>query len=233
MTVAICTVSCGKETQITNTRDSLKRKAHRGAGENMAIFAARFIDGRLEGFEKDMKICLTPLQLEPGKDPTHAYLPALAACCGLLEYLAGLYRGKLAGIGWQQISDFAKHYLPQPDYDEEAVRILFEVFRHPIAHRGIASGIWVDRKNGSGKGRRITWQVSADAKRPACEVLSHKGRLTRDPPWPCSFTHRGHIHLRSMWVDVRNAAKRYAADLEDAQLQTRFIACMRQLYPVD
>ena len=199
----------------------------------MAVFAARFIDGRLEGFEKDMKICLTPMRLESSKDPTHAYLPALAACCGLLEYLTGLYRGRLLGNGWKQIAEFAGHYLPQPDYDDEAVRILFEVFRHPIAHRGIASGIWVDRNNGPEKGRRVTWQVSADAKRPACEVLPHKGQLTRDPPWPCSYTHRGHIHLRSMWVDIRSAAKRYAEDVADPQLQTRFVACMKQLYPVE
>src|SRR4051812_46415777 len=113
------------------TRDRTKSRAHRGAGENIAAFAARFIDGRLEGFEKDMKICLTPTRLESSKDPTHAYLPALAACCGLLEYLTGLYRGKLAGNGWKQIAEFAGRYLPQPDYNDEALRILFEVFRHP------------------------------------------------------------------------------------------------------
>lgn len=198
----------------------------------MTVFAARFINGRLEGFEKDMKICLRPMRLESSKDPTHAYLPALAACCGLLEYLTGLYRGTLLGNGWRQIAEFAERYLPQPDYDVEAVRLLFEVFRNPIAHRGIASGIWVDRNNGPGKGRRITWQVSADAKRPACEVLPHKGQLTRDPPWPCSYTHRGHIHLHSMRVDIRTAAKRYAEDMVNPQFQTRFAACMKQLYPV-
>lgn len=197
----------------------------------MAVFAPRFIQGRLEGFEKDMKICLTPMGLESSKAPTHAYLPALAACCGLLEYLSGLYRGNLQGNGWQQIAEFAAIYLPQPDYDKEAIRILFEVFRHPIAHRGIASGIWVDRNNGPGKGRRITWQVSADAKRPACEILPVKGELKRDPPWRCSYSHRGHIHLRSMWVDIRGAAKRYSDDIVDPQLLKRFVSCMEHLYP--
>lgn len=214
------------------TRDRAKSTpAHRGAAANMAVFATRFIQGRLEGFEKDMKICLTPMRLESSKERTHAYLPALAACCGLLEYLSGLYRGNLQGNGWRQIAEFAVRYLPQPDYDKEAIRILFEVFRHPIAHRGIASGIWVDRNNGPGNGRRITWQVSADAKRPACEILPQKGRLMRDPPWPCSYSHRGHIHLRSMWVDIRGAAKRYSEDIVDPQLQTRFASCMKHLYP--
>lgn len=204
---------------------------HRGAAGNIAVFAVRFIDGRLEGFEKDMKICLTPMRLETSKEPTHAYLPALAACCGFIEYLSGLYRGRLNGNGWQQIAEFAAEYLPQPDYDKEAIRILFEVFRNPIAHRGIASGIWVDRNSGPGKGRRVTWQVSADAKRPACEILSRKGDLTRDPPWPCSYSHRGHIHLRSMWVDIRRAARRYSEDLADPTLQAHFVSCMKHLYP--
>ena len=172
------------------------------------------------------------MHIESSKDPTHAYLPALAACCGFIEYLSGLYRGKLEGNGWRQIADFAVQYLPQPHYDKEAMRILFEVFRNPIAHRGIASGIWVDHNNGAGKGRRITWQVSADAKRPACEVISRKGRLIRDSPWPCSYTHRGHIHLRSMWVDIRDAAMSYSDDITDPKLLERFESCMKRLYPI-
>ena len=206
-------------------------RMHRASAGNMAVFATRFIQGRLEGFEKDMKICLTPMRLETSRDPTHAYLPALAACCGLLEYLTGLYRGKLGKIGWEQVSQFAARYLPQPDYDEEAVRILFQVFRHPIAHRGIASGIWVDPNHGPGKGRRITWRVSADARRPACEVIPREGQLIRDQPWPCSYTHVGHIHLRSMWVDIRGAAQRYSEEISGRQLQAHFVACMKHLYP--
>jgi len=204
---------------------------HRGASGDMAVFAARFVLARLSGFEKDMKICLTPTRLEPGV-LTHAYLPALAACCGILEYLTGLYRGRLVGNGWRQISEFATQYLPQPDYDEKTVRILFEVFRHPIAHRGIASGIWVDRNDGPEKGRRITWKVFADASRPACEVVPEKGHLTRDSPWPCAYSHRGHIHLRSMLVDIRRAARCYSAEIANhQQLQVRFATCMKQLYP--
>lgn len=210
----------------------MSASSHRGAMGNMALFAARFVKGRLDGFEKDMKICLSPMYIDSSKPPTHAYLPALAACCGFLEYLSGLYRGRLEGNGWLQIAEFAEKYLPQPDYDNEAIRILFGVFRNPIAHRGIASGVWVDRSNGPGKGRRITWQVSADSKRPACEIISRKGQLRRDPPWACPFTHRGHIHLRSMWVDIRGAANCYSEDVSSPVLLGRFTSCMRHLYPV-
>jgi hypothetical protein len=187
----------------------------------------------MKGFEKDMRICLTPVpDSESSSGVTHAYLPALAACCGFLEYLTALHQGKTRGIGWQQIAEFARRYLPQPDFNEEAVRVLFSVFRHPIAHRGISSGVWVDRNPDYGPGRRVTWTVSADAKRPACEVVPEIGRLRFDPPWPCEYTHRGRIHLRSFWLDLRNAANRYSKEVaEDQQLQTRFEGCMRQLYP--
>lgn len=179
-----------------------------------------------------MKICLTPLKSVDRPGTTHAYFPALAACCGTLEYLAGLHRGNTNGIGWQQIADFADRYLPQPDFNRETVRILFDAFRHPVAHRGIASGVWVDQSRGGGWGRRLTWKISADARRPACEVVSEVGVLKKDPPWPCPYTHRVHIHLRGLWVDIRKAARLYTKDIgKNQQLQVNFEACMRQLYP--
>ena len=205
---------------------------HRGASGNTPVFAGKFIQGRLAGFEKDMKICLTPANLEVGSGVTHAYFPALSACCGTLEYLTALYRGNTNGIGWQQIADFADRYLPQPDFDRGTMRVLFEALRHPVAHRGIASGIWVDRNHGPGRGRRLTWHISADAKRPACEVVAEVGQLTRDPPWHCRYTHRVHIHLRTLWTDIRNAATMYSKEIaRNHKLQANFEDCMRQLYP--
>ena len=155
--------------------------AHRGANGDMAVFAPRFIDGRLAGFNKISKICLTPVQSRDRAGLTHAYFPALASCCGTLEYLTALYQGNTNGIGWQQIAAFAERYLPQPAFDKETVRILFDAFRHPVAHRGIASGVWIDRNNGVGKGRRLTWKVSADAKASFLQNCSG-GRNTCNGP---------------------------------------------------
>jgi hypothetical protein len=206
--------------------------AYRGASEDTAKFASSFIKGRLAGFEKDMQICLTPVRSKTRSGVTHAYFPALAACCGTLEYLTALSRGNTRGIGWQQVADWAQLYLPQPDYDKETIRILVDAFRHSVAHRGIASGVWVDKNQGVGMGRRLTWKVSADAKRPACELVAEDGHLRSDPPWPCPYTHRVHIHLRGLWVDIRNGANRYSDELaKNQQLQANFEACMRQLYP--
>jgi hypothetical protein len=205
---------------------------HRGAIGDTGTFADKFIQGRLVGFEKDMRICLTAVDSGSRAGATHAYFPALAACFGTLEYFAGLYRGHLNRPGWQQIAEFAERYLPQPDFDREAVRVLFEAFRHPVAHRGIASGVWVDRNHGPGLGRRLTWKVLADAKRPACQVVPEVGELVKDPPWPCPYTHRVHIHLRALWIDIRKAASLYGKEVgKEKRLQANFETCMKHLYP--
>lgn len=206
--------------------------AHRGTPGDLGTFAERFITGRLAGFDKDLRICLTgvPSATRPGK--THAYFPALAACCATLEYLTALHRGSTHGIGWQQVRDFALEYLPQPDYNEETIRVLFDAIRHPVAHRGIASGVWVDRTNGPNNGRRLVWRVSADARRPACHVDAEPGKLTQDPPWPTVYTHRVHVHLRSLWIDLRRGGEQLATDIRSSEaLLQHFIACMRQMYP--
>jgi len=206
---------------------------HRGAGVNApGRFAERFIRSRLQSFEKDIRICLTPSRDRRDGGVTHAYFPALAACFGTLEYLSGLYRGNLRGIGAQHIADWALRYLPQPDYNADAIRILFDAFRHPVAHRGIASGVWIDRRPGPTFGQRLTWKVLADARRPACRVVVDPGSLTRDPPWDCGYTHRVHIHLKRLALDIRQGATQYARTTGvQADLQGKFMRCMEQLYP--
>lgn len=205
---------------------------HRGAVNDLPSFAERFIRGRIAGFEKDMDICLTPTHSKTRSGATHAYFPALGTCCGTLEYLAALYRGNIRGIGWQQVATWADHFMPQPDYDSEVIRILFDAFRHSVAHRGIASGVWIDRNQGDGLGRRLTWKILADSRRPACELVPEKGFLRKDPPWPCEYSHRVHIHLKGLQVDIRKAAVLFSKRfLADNALLANFESCMRQLYP--
>jgi hypothetical protein len=121
----------------------------------------------------------------------------------------------------------------QPDYDHDTVRVLFEALRHPVAHRGIASGVWVDRHNGF-EGRRVVWRISAGSKRPACQLLPEVGIVKHDSPWPCSYSHRVHINLKALALDIRDAAHTYAQRVRgDGPLQRNFEAAMRQLYPTE
>jgi len=209
------------------------RVPHRGLGDDSAAFAERYILDRIAGFEKDIGICLSPIPSKTRRGLTHAYFPALASCCGTLEYLAGLYKGgRLDTIGWRDVAEWAKRYLPQPDYEEDTVRVFVEAFRNSIAHRGIASGVWVDRKPGAGHGRRFTWKVHADSRHPAIAFVEENKTLANDPPWPCPYSHRTHIHLRSLSVDIRKGAIVYAKDArEDPALNKKFFSCMKELYP--
>ena len=125
---------------------------------------------------------------------------------------------------------WAKEYLPKLEYTEDTVRVLVEAFRHPIAHRGISSGVWVDKKPGPGHQRRITWKVFADSQRPAIKIVPEASILKKDPPWPCKITHRVRIHLMAM--DLQEGAKHYANDVSERQeLQDTFLTAMRKLYP--
>lgn len=207
-----------------------RKLSHRGAADDQRKFAAAFLKGRLAGFEKDMRICLTgiPSEVRPGL--THAYFPALGTCCGMLEYLAGLYVGRIDGLGRREVTAYAK-YLPQPDYDPEAIRVLVDAFRNAVAHRGIASGVWIDPHQHRGE-RRLTWRVSADSTRPALEVVESQGQIIKDSPWPCRYTHRVHIRLGRLSRDIRASADSFLAELVGQQrLRDNFFRCMKQLYP--
>lgn len=207
-----------------------RRLPHRGAPNNPAQFAQAFLKARLRGFEKDMHICLQGVQSKDRSGLTHAYFPALMNCCGMLEYLAGLYVGRVDGLGKREVIAFAK-YLPQPDYNDEVIRVLFEAFRNAIAHRGIASGVWIDRHPGM-QARRLTWKVMADTARPALEVLANPGEIKFDSPWLCPYTHRVHIHLGRLWRDIRDSVDGYVDEIATSQaLQDNFIKCMKRLYP--
>ncbi len=205
---------------------------HRGLHDQPGSFARAFVLARVEGFKKDLEICLRPMPSRTRKGNTHAYFPALAACFGLMEYLTALGRGNVSGVGWRQIADWAASYLPPDQYTGNNVRVLFDAFRHSVAHRGIASGVWVDQNRGPTQGYRLTWFITASGSRPAFSINPKPGVLTKDPPWPTPYTHRVTIHLKALAKDLMSAATKYADDLEQNEaMQARFFRCMERLYP--
>ena len=200
------------------------------AADDMAVFARDFLQRRLQGYRKDMQICLEPVASRGRAGITHAYFAALGASCGFLEYMAALFSGHVIGVGWQHVAAWTERFMPQPDYDRETTRILFSAFRHSIAHRGIATGIWVDRR--LTPHNRITWKLLANSRRPACALVAERGTLVKEPPWPCKYTHRMHIHLKALEIDLAAAVPRYASAVIEPRLLENFSSCMRQLYPI-
>lgn len=122
--------------------------------------------------------------------------------------------------------------MPQPDYDEELIRILFDALRNSVAHRGIASGVWIDQKPGPTNRRRLTWKISEGSSKPSVSVIEENSKLEQDPPWPCKYTHRVHIHLTSLIKEIKAGAVKFANDLEaNPELHENFYSCMEKLYP--
>lgn len=207
-----------------------KRPNHRDDSDDMASFAKKFLETRLGGYRKDMQICLTPAASLGRTGAKHAYFAGLGASCGFLEYMAALFSGHVNGVGWQQVAAWTERFMPQPDYDRETTRIFFSAFRHSVAHRGIATGIWVDRK--MTPHNRVTWKLLADSRRPACALVAESGTLVTEPPWPCKYTHRMHVHLKGLELDLAGALPGYASAIAtEPKLLANFCSCMRQLYP--
>jgi len=208
----------------------MRKPTYLGTGGDRSKYPQAYVAGRLGAVEKDVAICLTASRLPRRSTPTHAYFPALATCCAFLEHLAALLRGKTKGLGHPDAYAFANCFMRQPDYNAEVVRVLFVGFRNPVAHLGVANGVWMDGTGAAA--RRLTWKLTADARFPGCEIVTESGTLVLHPPWPCGYTHRVHIHLRRLLIDLRDGASAYAAALtSDPDLRKRFYRVMDGVYP--
>jgi len=152
----------------------------------------------------------------------------------MLEYLATLYAGHTRPCSTREMQAYAKRFLAKYGYSDDTIRILHRAFRHSVAHRGIASGVWIDEHANQSE-RRITWRIGADCRSPAFRVEEQKGILRFDSPWECRYTHRAHISLGRLWRDIYNSAlddDGYCSVLRtNAGLQDKFRDCMKDLYP--
>ena len=209
----------------------MARPPHLGTDGSKGTYAPAYVRLRLASFEKDVRICLTATPLKATSRKTHAYFPALATCCAFLEHLTALYSGKtIKKLGHGDVAKFAQRFMRQPDYDAEVVRILFTAFRNPVAHLGIANGVWIDQSGGSE--RRLTWALHASTRFPVCEIVEERGNLVEQPPWPCRHTHRVQIRLGRFAIDLRHAAEHYAKALpSDPRLLGSFFKAMDRIYP--
>jgi hypothetical protein len=202
-------------------------------------FAKEFFRDRVGSFRKDVKICLTG-----NEKREHAYFPALITCIGFLDLLSGLHAGKVDGHGLKDLKKYAADFMSGKNYSPIHLTILYECFRHKIAHLSAPYLVFdtVTKANAFGgqghQRRRITWTVYASRRSPPIGIIDYPTpqdfkRSLR--PWPMSHNCRVKISVRSFQIDIVNSIygpSGYLHDLKnDPVARERFARCMIHLYP--
>lgn len=69
-------------------------------------------------------------------------MPGLMATISLLELLSSLYAGKVKDVGLSGILKYAHAFLDGNQYTDDRIAVLYELFRHKIAHLGHPYGVF-------------------------------------------------------------------------------------------
>ncbi len=199
--------------------------------DDLILYANKFVKRRIKTFRKDISICLTA-----DENHSHAYMPALLTCISLLELFSGLYAGKLKRIGIDGILSYSKRFLKTNTYTCDRLSVLYEMFRHKIAHVTQPYGVF-DTYSVYSKHplkqfpkRLITWKVNASDRHPPIDIVSKAGTLTEQPPWHVRYTHKCMVSIHRLNIDICKSATGKGGYLEELKkeegVQNRFEKCM-------
>jgi hypothetical protein len=139
--------------------------------EELLKFSRAFLRVLVQNFRKDISICLTA-----DRARRHAYFPALMTCIAFTDFLSGLYAGKLEGHGLKELKSYAAKFMNQSNYGSLELEILYEMFRHKLAHLGYFPAVFdtATKPNrfppGQSPPRRITWIVYASRRKRPIEI---------------------------------------------------------------
>ena len=165
-------------------------------------FAKEFLRGHVERFQKDIAICLTR-----DANNEHAYFPALITCISFADFLSGLYAGKLDGHALKELKDYTSTFL-STDYTSDRLDILYECFRHKVAHLAQPYVVFDTHSKPKFRGqqrRLIAWTVLASRRKPPIEIVVVKPTkqiLTAVTPWRVQYDHRVFVSVRSLASDI-------------------------------
>ena len=196
-------------------------------------YSRQFLRGRITLLRKDIGICLTA-----NRDGSHAYFPALITCIAFLELVAGLHAGKLDGVTQKDLEQYATRFMNAKHYDHVNLTVLYQGFRHKIAHLGHPYVTWkTERIYGAGKPARIAWTVFNTNRTLPIELIAHAPRCLEHTmtPWAVQYDHRAKISIHRLKVDTVKSIygpKGFLAYLAtEAHARARFARCMEHYYP--
>src|SRR5262245_24402513 len=189
----------------------------------VADFARKFLDEHIQRFSKDIAICL-----RPDENCSHAYFPALITCIAFAELLSGLHAGDLGGSGGlKKLTDYASEFMDTTIYDADRLKILYEMFRHKVAHLAQPYAVFkIDTK-------RITWTVEESGPKPAIEIVPEKSQIWRAvTPWPVHYDYRAYVRIEGLANDILESVPKYLRHLKTDKLACdRFRKCMKHFFP--
>jgi hypothetical protein len=116
-------------------------------------------------------------------------------------------------------------------YDVDRLEILYEMFRHKVAHLAQPYAVFVTR----GRPRRlITWTVEESGPpKPAIEIVPETSQISRAvTPWAVRYDHRAYVRIESLASDIRESVPRYLERFQtDTSACVRFRDCMVHFFP--
>jgi hypothetical protein len=160
-----------------------------------------FYETGLRCFAKMLGICMTA-----DSNGHHAYFPALITCIAFLDFLSGLYAGKLKGHNIVDLIRYANKFMDRNRYRH--IDLLYIMFCHKIAHIAypyIVFDTSTDNYLSSQRHRRITWTVYASRRTQPIELIdfsSPRSDLKTIVPWPVTYDSGMLISIRSFQTDV-------------------------------
>jgi hypothetical protein len=129
-------------------------------------------------------------------------------CISFLDFLGGLHAGNIETHSLRELRGYANRFMDGADYDELRLSILYEGFRHKIAHLSDPYPVFdtsTKSKKFAAPHRRIAWTVYAGKRQPAIKLIPYPKPIllkkTRTP-WAVSYDHRIQISLRSFANDI-------------------------------
>jgi hypothetical protein len=199
----------------------------------VAEFARKFLAQHVERFSKDIAICL-----RPDENRSHAYFPALITCIAFAELLSGLHAGNLdGGGGLKKLKDYASDFMDATIYDADRLEILYEMFRHKVAHLAQPYAVFEAKPAFRGQPRRLmTWTVEESGARPAIEIVRETSQmqiLRAVTPWAVHYDHRAYVRIASLASDILESVPKYLERFQtDKSACVRFRDCMKLFFPV-
>jgi hypothetical protein len=202
------------------------------SNKELVKFARAFLRNRLETFNKDVAICLTP-----NARGEHAYFPALMICIAFADLMSGLYAGTLRTRGSKELKRYARKFM-KDEYtsDRRRLDLLYEGLRHKIAHLAYPYPVFdtVTARSKTFKGqrrRRVTWDVHASKPGLAIEVDDSKAgylpKVSYNPPWDVSYNCLITVSVLSFKTDIVSSISEYLRNLQSSRnAREHFAKCM-------